>query len=369
VALAAAVLVPGASASRAPGVKLAVIPLPKSALGAPAHGLALAYESGAISNAAAADNTTDATTATIKKLGRLNGYALAYGDPYIGAAGVTFVRTGIEQYKTSADAKRGLAFWRKEDAELSALDHPGFAVTNVLLKVPPLGTWRFAYLTSFSASNIAPVSSIDEHFADGRYVLDVSVTAGSAAAASALAPKLAKKLDSRLRLALKGRLHAKPVKLAKQQPERPPGGPDLSAMALKASDLAGAASVTSQGYFADPGAISDYSVFIYPAGPFDLLDQEIEWYPNANEASFYADLVNAMALSQKGTTALDLSSLGYNAQGSVSEGSISTSAVVFSTGNLGEFIFMGFGGGSINSGDVTNVAQTAAARITAGLGG
>jgi hypothetical protein len=272
------------------------------------------------------------------------------------------VHTGIEQYKTSADAKRGLAFWQKEDSKLGALNQPGFAVTNVLVKAPAVGTKRFAYLTSYSASNIAPLSGIDEQVVDGRYVLDVIVTAGSASTAEALAPKLAKKLDARLRLALKGRLHAKPVRLPRLKAGPPPGGPDLSTLALQASDLVGPATIDKQ-YVIDPAAISDYSVIMLPGGPFDVLDQEIEWYPAANEASFFADFENASALAQSGTTTLDLSSLGAAAQGSVTErSSISTGLVVFSTGHLAEFIFTAVQG-SIDTGDVTSVAQAAANRI------
>lgn len=370
-ALAAVVFVPAASASRAPSVKLALLPLPKSALGSAAHSLALAHGSGPVSNAAAANNTTDATTAAIKKLGRVNGYVLAYGDEFDGAAGVTSVRTGAELYKSAADAKRGLAFWRTEDAGLSALNQPGFAVANVLVKVPSVGTKRFAYLTSFSAANIAPVSHLDEQVADGRYVLDIAVAARTGSAAKALASKLANKLDARLKLALKGRLHAKPVKLpAAQTAGPPPGGPDLSAMALQTSDLAGTATLTGEDYFADPGAVSDYGLLMLPAGPFDLLDQEIEWFSTANGASFEADLVTALARSQQGTTVLDLSSLGDGAQGSVTEGSsISSGQVVFSTGKLAEFIFMGLQGAAIGTNDVTSVAQAAANRIdAAGLG-
>jgi hypothetical protein len=338
--LAAAVLVPSASASRAYSVNLALVPLPKPALGSAAHALALAHDSGAVSNDSAASHTPDATAATLKKLGRVNGYALEYGNAFTGAAGVTDVHTGIEQYKTSADAKRGLAFWQKEDSKLGALNQPGFAVTNVLVKVPAVGTKRFAYLTSYSASNIAPLSGIDEQLVDGRYVLDVIVTAGSASTAKALAPKLAKKLDA----------------------GPPPGGPDLSTLALQASDLVGPATIDKQ-YVIDPAAISDYSVIMLPGGPFDVLDQEIEWYPAANEASFFADFENASALAQSGTTTLDLSSLGAGAQGSVTErSSISTGLVVFSTGRLAEFLFTAVQG-SIGIGDVTSVAQAAANRI------
>jgi opacity protein-like surface antigen len=369
-ALAALTLVPAASASPAHPVKLALVPLPKSAIGPAAASFSLAHDSGRVSNANAAAHTSGATPKTFKKLGRLTGYALEYGNAFTGAAGVTDVRTSIEQYKTAADARRALAFWQKQDVKLSKLDNPSFSVTNVPVKVPAPAdrTSHFAYLTSYSASNIAPVSGIDEQIADGRYVLDVIVTAGTAPLAEALAPKLAAKLDARFRLARKGRLHAKALRLPKQTAGRPPGGPDLSVLALRKSDLVGKATV-SKGYLVDPTAISDYSVFMLPAGQFDALDQEIEWYPVANEASFFADFANAASLLQPGITALDLSSLGNGAQGSVTVGSsFSQGQVFFSSGRLAEFILMA-SEGAIDSNDVTSVAQAAANRIdAAGLG-
>jgi hypothetical protein len=371
-AVVAAVLVPSAFGGRAHRVQLALVPLPKSALGPAAHGFALAHDSGAVSNAEAASHTPDGTPATFKKLGRVGGYALEYGNAFTGAVGVTDVRTSIEQYKTPAGARRALAFWKKEDARLSVLDNPGFSVTSVPVEVPAPAahTSHFAYLTSYSASNIAPVSGIDEQIADGRYVLDVIVTAGTASTAQALAPKLARKLEARLRLARKGRLHAQPVKLPKLKAGPPPGGPDLSALALRASDLVGKVTV-DKGYVLDPAAVSNYSVFMLPAGQFDALDQEIEWYPVANEASFFADFENAAALARHGTTALDLSGLGHGAQASVTQGSsLSTGQVFFATGHLAEFIFMGNQVGAVGTDDVTSVAQAAANRIdAAGLGG
>jgi opacity protein-like surface antigen len=369
-ALAALTLVPAASASRAHRVNLAIVPLPKSLIGPAASSFTLAYDSGKVSNANAVAHTPDSTPKTFKKLGRLTGYALEYGNAFTGAAGVTDVRTSVEQYKTAADARRALAFWKKQDAKLSKLDNPSFAVTNVPVKVPApaAGTSHFAYLTSYSASNIVPVSGIDEQIADGRFVLDVIVTAGTAPLAEALAPKLAAKLDARLRRARKGHLHAKVVRLPKQKAGRPPGGPDLSVLALRKSDLVGKATV-SKGYLLDPAAISDYSVFMLPAGQFDALDQEIEWYPVANEASFFADFASASSLLQPGTTALDLSSLGDGAQGSLTVGSsFSQGQVFFSSGHLAEFIFMA-SEGEIHGNDFTSVAQAAANRIdAAGLG-
>jgi hypothetical protein len=368
--LVAAVLVPAASASRARPLKLALVPLPKSAIGAAAQSFALAHDSGPVSNADAAAHTPDASAKTLKKLGRVNGYGLEYGNAFTGAVGVGDVRTSIEEYKTPSDARRGFAFWKKEDAALQKLDNPTFSVTSVPVKLPAPAakTSHFAYVTSYSAANIAPVSGIDEQIADGRYVLDVIVTADTASAAVALAPTLAKKLDARFRRARKGRLHARPVKLSKQQAGPPSGGPDLKPLALRAADLVGDVNV-DKGYFADPGAISDYSVFMFPAGQFDLLDQEIEWYSTANEASFYTDFANAAALAQKGTTALDLGSLGDGALGSVTtQSSLDTGQVFFSSGQLAEFIFMG-SLDTVDPNDVMSVAQAAASRIdAAGLG-
>ena len=367
--LAAAVLVPSASATSPHRVKLARVPLPKSLLGPDAQAFKVAYQSGPVSNAAAAAHTADATKATFTKLGRVGGYALEYGDAFTGDPGLTAVHTSIEQYKTKADAAHGLAFWKKEDSKLGALDHPGFSVLNVQVKVPMVGSRHFAYLTTYSAANIAPVSGIDEQFVEGKYVLEVIATAGTPSIATALAPGLAQKLDARLRLALGGRLHAKAVHVPKLAAGPPAGGPDLTKLALRGADLVGKVSADKQ-FLVDPAAISDYSVLLLPAGPFDILDQEIEWYPTANEASFYADFENATALSAPHTTTLDLSALGDGAQGSVTTGSsFSTGQLFFSSGQLAEFVYAGKQAKSINTTAVTNVAQTVANKIdAAGLG-
>jgi hypothetical protein len=368
--LAGLLLVPAAAASSAHPVKLAIVPLPKSAIGAAVQSFAVAYDSGPVSNRDAAGHTPDATARTFKKLGRINGYALEYGNAFTGAVGIGDVRTSVEQYKTPSDARQALAFWKKEDAALQKLDNLAFTVTSLPLQLPAPATRtsHFAYLTSYSASNIAAVSGVDEQVADGRYVLDVIVTAGTAAAAEALAPTLAGKLDARFRQARKGRLHAKRVRVPKQKAGPPPGGPSLKPLALRSSDLVGHVTA-DKGYVVDPAAISDFSVFMLPAGQFDVLDQEIEWYPSANEASFYADFENAATLAQKGTTALDLSSLGDGAQGSVTETStLSTGQAFFSSGQLAVFVFMG-SLDTVATDDVMSVAQAAANRIdAAGLG-
>jgi hypothetical protein len=257
--VAVAVLAPVASAKSAPRVHLSVIPLPKSSLGSAARGLALAQVSGSQSNDAEAGSTFSGVLGkTFEKMGRITGYALTYGNEESGLPGVNSVWTSIDEYKNAKDAKRGLAFWKKDDELVTGLNQGGFAVTNAFVRVPRVGSSRFAELASYSASNIAPVSSLDEQFVEGRYVLDVTVSAGKAAQAKALTESYAKKFDARLKFALAGRLHAKAAKLPPRQKAGPPsGGPDLAAMGLAATDLTGQASLFGEGYFPDPWAVSD----------------------------------------------------------------------------------------------------------------
>jgi hypothetical protein len=369
-ALLAAVVVPSAAAKSSAALKLSVLPLPKSSIGSAVRGLKVGNESGVVTNLDAANNTFgDALPDDFTHMGRITGYGLQYGNESTGLSGVDSVWTSVDVYKTAKDAKRGVAFWKKDDALAATLNQGGFSVTNRLVKVPRLGSARFGDLTSFSASNIAPVSSFDVEIAEGRSVLDVMVWAGTSSKATALGTKLAKKLDARFHLALEGRLHAKPVKLPKPADGPPVGGPDLSKMGLVAGDLTGQTTVVSSTYAPVTRALSDYEVFMFPAGPFDILGQEIEWYANANEANFEADFETASELSLSGSAPLDLSSLGDGAQGAIENDSSGGEALVaFSTGHLAEYVYvLGLESG-VQQSDVMSVAQTAANKIDAALG-
>ena len=178
-----------------------------------------------------------------------SGYALDYGHGASGAAGVTEVWTSVDSYKTSADAKKGLASWKRWETNLylpSSLHGDALSVTNKKQKAAAIGSARFAVLASYSGSNIAPLFGLDEQFTRGRYEADVTVWAGTAQAAKQLARKLANKLDARIKLALAGRLHAKPVKLPPwPKAGQPPGGPDLAPLALQTTDLNGQATTKS----------------------------------------------------------------------------------------------------------------------------
>jgi hypothetical protein len=302
------------------------------------------------------------------KLGRLSGYALDYGHGASGGTGVTEVWTSVDKYKTSVAAKKGLASWGRWETNLFLASEfrDVFSVSVEKQKVAALGSSRFAVLVGYGGADIAPLFGLDEQFTVGRYEADVTVWAGSATAAKSLAPRLAKKLERRITLALAGRLHAKPVKLPpapKAGP--PPGGPDLAPLALNPTDMNGQATISSENYQPWPFALSGYALFMSPAGQFDLLEQNIAWYPTANEASFNV----AARVGPLGQGSLDLSSIGDGARGFLSNGSSGGFAVLgFSSDQLVEILAMG-SPNAIPTSQVKSIAQTVANKInTAGLG-
>jgi hypothetical protein len=370
-----AVAVPAASAMSAVRVKQSVLPLPASSLGSAARSLRLQGDSGVVSNkdllAVELPVTPNRSFGNAPlepaKLGRVSGYALDYGHGASGGAGVTEVWTSVDRYKTSTDAKKGLAFWRRWDRLGPKLLGGGeLSVAVQKEKTAALGSGRFAVLVRYSAANIGPLFGVDEQFTEGRYEADVTVWAGSAAAARKLVPALAKKLDARIKQALAGRLHARPVKLpARPKAGPPPGGPDLAQLALKTTDLSGQATALGQDYVPTLLALSGYQANMHPAGQFKQLVQDISWYPTANEASFNADFEAALF----GQDSLDLSSVGDGARGFLANDSTGGSvALFFSSGQLEEFLHF-TSATAVQTSQVKSIAQTVANYINAaGLG-
>jgi hypothetical protein len=381
-AILAAVLAPAAAAERAPAVKLSLVPLPKSALGAAGRSLALTHDSGAVSNLQAATASRSGTTGTFESLGRVTGYDLTYGDPFSGGSGITQIASGIEQYRTAADAKKGLAFWRKDDAQITSLGQYGVSVTLKVVKTPAIGTSRLGYGTTLTLPGIAPISTVDERVVDGKYVLEVSVAAGSLSAASREASKLLPALDRRLQLAEKGQLRAKPVKrLPPLQAGPPAGGPDLSALTLAAADLTGPALLGDHTYVVDPAALSAYLVNMNPAGQFEQLTQEIEWYATAHEATVTSAVEGAIVASEFGVllgvtptaTPVDLSAVGDNATGQilffvVNGQPLYIGLVALSRGHASDFVVVS-SASELQASDLQTLAQKAASHLDAGVAG
>jgi hypothetical protein len=385
-ALTAAVVVPAASAKPHVRVKLSVLPLTASAIGPAAKALPLERAgSGVLVNGrlkgmpvspnSSFGHTLPAGPFLSKKLGRVDGYVLDYSLGSSGGAGVTEVRTGVDEYKTPAGAKKGLAFWKRADPTIRDWVGSGLSVSVEKQRVAAVGESRYAFLVGYSAANIAPLYGVDEQFTRGRYEADVTVWAGGASASRQLAPALAKKLDARIKRALAGKLHEKPVTLpAEQKSGPPPGGPDLSPLALQASEISGQSTSLVHNYVVG-GPLSEFTVSEYwadfiPAGEFGFLGQEIQWFATANQASFQADF-DAAFLDQY-QHPLDLSSLGDGARGAVDDtgsgDSTGYATLVFSSGPLEEFVVFS-GDNSIQTSDAQAIAQKVANHIdAAGLG-
>jgi hypothetical protein len=379
VALAALVGVPAASAKTGPRVDLALLPLPASAIGPAAKTLQLQHDSGVLvgggnlankiyvgSGLPTTPNRSLRSVGGFDKLGWRSGYALDYGVGSSGGAGVTEVRTSVDQYATKADAKKGLSFWRSFDPVITTYRGGGLTISGRPLRPAPVGRERFAYLVSYTDANLSPLFGVDEEFTDGRYEADVSVWAGTAADALTLAPVLARKLAARIELTLAGRLRAKPVQLpAKQKAEQWPGGPDLAPLALKPGDVGGQAPYFDDNYMTgwDPFALSYFKVLMFNVGQYDAVGQDIEWLATPNQATFAED-VDTMSLV---SSSIDLGGVGDGAKAGWSP---SYAAIYLCSGRLLEFIDLeSETKASIQPSDVQKIARSAAGYINAaGLG-
>ena len=385
-AVVAAIVAAPASAGRAHRVKLSLLPLPKSALGTAAKPLALAHDSGVVSNAEAASNAVLATAKDLKTIGRVTGYALDYGDAYSGKTGVTGVETGVDRYRTPAAAKRGLAFWKSEDALIKPLSKSSTVSTSVRsLRLRHIGSARFGEALTISVPNHVPVTIVDAQVADGSYVIAAQTAAGSQGAATALAAKLLQRVDQRLRLALAGRLHARPTKLLPALKAGPPkGGPDLASLALTAADFS-QATVADHGYRLNRQVLSDFALDMKPAAPFDGLNQDIEWYSTRGDAIFqgtfggvvFTNTIAALLTAAGGATTqtpVDVSSVGDGAQATLVASTPKTGAslyfavVMLTRGQATDLVFAS-SASPIQNSDALSLAQAAAAHLDAGVTG
>lgn len=380
-ALSTAVLVPAASASRAQRVNLALVPLPKSALGAAARHLPIARDSGVVSNSEAASQATgDVTARQLKRLGRVTGYLLDYGDPFGSASGIREVQTEIDRYRSPAAARKGLEFWRRDEVKTPPLKKFGihFSVKRQRLSGLPKPNW--VYGGTISIKGLKPLQGVDAKFQHGPYLLDISISAGSISAGSRLVPTVARHLDRRLRLALAGHLRATPVQLPHPlRPGPPAHGPKPAALVLRTADLGKSAKVLHQGYAKpkgsfDENALSVYGLTMTSGGPFAFLSQEALVGGSKLEVQYFAAIVASGAAAGAGSgkaTPVDLSGVGDNARGELLKVVINgqtayEAAVVLVRGSYLDFV-VAASASPLSAADVRNLAGLAAKRLNSGF--
>jgi hypothetical protein len=394
--LAGVALLPATAASaghRPARIRLSLVPLQTAQLGSEGASFALNYDSGSISRDGYMVVTVDSEGGVDQSYegvvtgtyGLIGGHVLDYGDPYTGSAGVTDIRSSVAEYKTRADAKSGLSAARQEDAYLKdEYSSPYLAVTEKTIKPSPVGQRRFAYLVTQAAPNLNPIVRLDEQVTAGRFVLDLTVTAGSASAAEDAAPQLLRALDHRLQRAVGGHATGTAPHPPALHAGRAPGAPELASMVLQPPDVGQPYAIyLFQGYTAAPPALSDYEMTLQPAGTYGYLDQEIGWWPTATEAT-YAEIYGAAADGGFGisigfaghpdrrggvtVTPVDLSSIDDPATGYlVTEPGESDALVTVTNGQAGESI-VGASHSTLQASDVLSLAQAAANRLDAGLG-
>ena len=143
----------------------------------------------------------------------------------------------------------------------------------------------------------------------------------------------------------------------------------------------GTATILDQTYFVDSAALSAYVLDMKPAGQFQDLTQEIEWYATANEAMVITSLEQAIVGSELGAllgvtptvTAVDLGSIGDNAKGeilrfSANAQSVYVGMVGLARGQASDFVLF-TSTSPLQASDVQGVAQAAATHLDPGVTG
>ena len=72
----------------------------------------------------------------------------------------------MDEYKTSAGARKGLGYWKGAVLRPTRWGQISVAVRKE--KVAAVGSGRFANLVRYTAANIAPLFGLDEQFTEGR---------------------------------------------------------------------------------------------------------------------------------------------------------------------------------------------------------
>jgi hypothetical protein len=356
----AVVVVPTAAAkAHHPGLRLALVPLSKAQLGAAAAGL-----------------TVDRSSSGPQQNGKsIAGYQLTYGSPFLANAGLDYVETFVNEYKSVRAAKRDLIATKKTAlhglSTLASFSQLNLTASGGPLAVSGLKQTHWAVLETFSVANAGSVYVVGIDFRDGKYILESAAAAGSQEQAMSYAVANARTLDKRLHLGLKGRLHGHPVALPKPpKPGPPASGTDPATAVLQTSDLAGS-QIMEKGYSTAEAALSEYSVSFQPAGSFETVSQKVTLMPSANSAAFVAAFTGAFAvgfLGSSGTvTPVDVSSSGDDAQAAIVSGTTANLAVVtLHSGPVSDVLYA-VSTATIDASAVQALAQSAANRLNAAL--
>ena len=226
--------------------------VPQEDIGGLPRGLSVSPESGWKDNQAEAESSFDSddSAASLRKAGRVTGYELAYCDPMQAAirsgSGVTNVMTWVDLF-TSGDAASAYLRAHVDYALGRAGSSPREGVTFGEVEDFEPGVPGEAYGLRESVDFAGDrVFRAVVFFRRGRLVAGSMVVRADRKDEAADAVRIAGILDQRIQIALHGGDNGEPVLVPEdgvpldgQQPtaERPPGAPDLGAIALGPDDV------------------------------------------------------------------------------------------------------------------------------------
>jgi hypothetical protein len=317
----------------------------------------------------------------------VTGYSLTYGSLFLDTPGLDEVAMIVDGYKTTRAARRALKQQRKEylggSSYVKNLTQLNLTATEASLAVPAVGDSRFGALLTLSVPTYGSVYLVDEEIRDGKYILQLTVAAGSQDLATSYAAAKARLFDRRLHLGLNGRLHGRSVRIPKLRKQGPPkSGLDPATAALQTSDLPGS-QIDFGGYdgFTGAGALSSYTRNFQPAAPFDIVSQIVSVMPSTNGAAFTSALLGAeliaFGLSNAGSgsttqvTPVDVSAVGDEAQAAIvsvsGSGPMRDVAVVTLHSGAVADIVIAESAATIDPSAVQSLAHAAADRLDAAL--
>jgi hypothetical protein len=318
-----------ARAGLLPTSKLALAAVPSSAMGGLAGNLSLRPDSGPDSNAQAADDANgNVTAAQLEKLGRLGGYKLGYGSPFVGGSGLRQVSTNVSSYRSVAAARAAFRFWRRDEENTGKLAKYGLHVELRPFSVPSVGDERWGAGGRLTLAGAAPVFGGGELVRSGAYLIEVETAAADLPTAEHAIRQVASIALRRLAAVQAGTLTGSPIPIPPPHNGPPAGGPDLAKLVLGPADLGGG-TVTHSGYQADKDVdpVSEYAISMSPGGNFVELDEHLMLMHDADEAKYVTAVYRAVIARPGAFTDPSFKSVAIHAA-SVSAGDESYGAIV-----------------------------------------
>jgi hypothetical protein len=170
------------------------------------------------------------------RLGRVTGYGLVYGDSFTSRAAVAQVDSHVAEWRNASAARRGFRLGVSFVLADRGLSRFGVPTTVASAAGPAVGTKHGLFLETLRFGHKRRIFFADERAVESRYTLAVEASGSDQRAVKRLAEVLIGRLDKRVRLALSGHLHGKPVQLPRARKPGPPAhGPAPSSLVLKAS--------------------------------------------------------------------------------------------------------------------------------------